>query len=265
MAFDQDLMQVSYSRPVRAEQLPAFFDELAAWADGAGVPFETIRYGEHPDQEFDLRLPAGDGPHPAAIVLHGGFWRAGFTRRNTAALAAALTKAGWLTANVEYRRLGPGAYREMLDDVAAASRHLGLDRPVAIGHSAGGQLALWLAASGGAAVAVALGGVCDLTAAARAGLGGDAVREFLGGGPNEAAQAYDEADPARLLPLGAPQLLVHGTADDRVPIELVHAYAELAGADARVLALDGAGHFHGIDPRSDYWPAIRDAIGEFRE
>lgn len=235
------------------EQLPAFFDELAAWADGAGAPAETVRYGEHPDHELDLRVPAGSGPHPVAIVLHGGFWRAPFTRRNTDALAVALTAAGWVTANVEYRRLGPGSYREMLEDVKQAAR--GLDAAIAIGHSAGGHLALWLAAHEGAAAAVGLGAVCDLEAAARERLGQDAVLELLGDPPD-----YDAADPGRMLPLGVPQLLVHGTRDDRVPIEHARAYAERAGDECRVLELEGADHFDVIDPRYPDFAKIVDAL-----
>jgi acetyl esterase/lipase len=253
-------------------RLPTFFDELAAWADGAGDAPETVRYGDHPDQELDLRVPDGAGPHPLAIVLHGGFWRAPHTRGNTNALAVALAGAGWATANVEYRRLGPGEYRATLDDVAAACDRLGelqtvdLDAWLAIGHSAGGHLALWLAARGGALrAAVALGGVCDLEAAARAHIGGDAVVEFLGGEPESATAAYDAADPGRLLPLGVPQLLVHGTDDDRVPIGLARAYAErarAAGDDCRLLELEGVDHFDVIDPRHLAWAGIVRAIGE---
>jgi acetyl esterase/lipase len=243
------------------EQLPEFFAELSAWAEAAGAQCETRSYGEHPDQVLDLREPGGPGPHPVAIVLHGGFWRAGFARENTTALAVALTAAGWTTANVEYRRLGPGRYRELLDDVAAAAR--GLEASLAIGHSAGGHLALWLAARGGAAAAVALGGVCDLGAAARAHLGGDAVQELLGGGPEDAPAAFAEADPARLLPLGAKQLLVHGLHDDRVPIEHARDYAELAraaGDDCRVLELEDADHFDVVDPRYAGFTRILDAL-----
>jgi acetyl esterase/lipase len=251
------------------EQLPAFFAELTAWAADRGGAAEIVRYGADPDQELELRLPEGPGPHPAAIVLHGGFWRAAFTRANTSALAVALTQAGWATANIEYRRLSPGAYRPMLDDVTAASRRLrelvDLDDSVAIGHSAGGQLALWLAARGGACSAVALGGVCDLAAAARAHIGADAVVEFLGGDPETAGPAYDAADPARLLPLGVPHLLVHGVADDRVPLELARAYAaraRAAGDDCRLLELGEADHFDVIDPRHAVWARIVGAIEE---
>jgi acetyl esterase/lipase len=232
------------------QQLEAFFAELAAWADEAAHPCETLRYGDHEDQVVDLRRAEG----PVALVLHGGFWRAGFAKRNTDAVATALAQAGWTTANAEYRRLGPGAYRELLDDVAAAAR---LVQPaVAIGHSAGGHLALWLAAQGAVTAAVALGGVCDLRAAAAAGLGNDAVREFLGADP----AGVPEADPAQQLPLGVPQLLVHGTEDDRVPTEHARAYAALAGDECRLLELEGADHFDVIDPRYADWQAIPNAM-----
>src|SRR5205823_14360485 len=128
--------------------LSAFLAELSSWAARAAVPAETRRYGGHPDQVVDLRAPESPGPHPLALVLHGGFWRPGFDRSTTDALAVALTRAGWRAANVEYRRLGPGAHRELLADVRTAAR--GLDAAVAVGHSAGGHLALWLAATGGA-------------------------------------------------------------------------------------------------------------------
>lgn len=236
-----------------SEELPAFFAGLSAWADAASIPVETIRYGEHEDQELDLRRP---GPAaPLAIVLHGGFWRAGFARDTTAALAVGLTRAGWATANVEYRRLGAGAYRELLDDVCAAAR--GLDAAVAIGHSAGGHLALWLAAKGGVRAAVALGGVCDLAAAERDHLGEDAVRELFGG------PACADADPAQLLPLGVPQVLVHGVHDDTVPVEHARDYAaraRAAGDDCRLVELGDAGHFDVIDPLYPGFARIVEAL-----
>jgi pimeloyl-ACP methyl ester carboxylesterase len=108
--------------------------------------------------------------------------------------------------------------------------------------------------------AVALGGVSDLEAAAREGLGRDAVRELLGGAPTEAASAYVEADPGRRLPLGAPHVLVHGTLDDVVPIEHARRYAERASEECRLVELDGIGHYDVVDPRSTAWPAVRAAV-----
>ena len=248
---------------MKAEELPAFFDGLERWARGRDGASELVTYGDHEDQVIELRRPSTAGPHGLAIVLHGGFWRAGYTRRSTTALAVALAEAGWTSANVEYRRLGHGAYRAMLDDVAAAGRRLAGFRPVvAVGHSAGGHLALWLAAEGMVDACVALGGVCDLAAADRARLGDGAVREFLGGAPDEAPDAYLAADPGARLPLGVPQVLVHGVEDDRVPLADAKAYAtraRAAGDDCRLVELE-AGHFEPIDPRSRAWPDVLDAL-----
>ena len=110
---------------------------------------------------------------------------------------------------------------------------------------------------------VALAGICDLEDAARGGLGQDAVQEFLGGEPADVPEAYEAADPARRLPLGVPQLLAHGTADDRVPFDHAERYAErarAAGDDCSVLALEHVDHFDVMDPRTDAWRAIGEAV-----
>jgi acetyl esterase/lipase len=231
----------------------AFFADLSSWAaEGPDYP-SVHRYGPHPDQIADLR--DGVDSSRVAVVIHGGFWRAGFTRENTTAVAVALARSGWTTWNLEYRRVGAGGgYPQTLEDVATFCGRL--ERPaVAIGHSAGGHLALWAAAEGLVGAAVALAGVCDLTAAAAAGLGEGAVVEFLDCDPASAP----DADPARRLPLATPATLVHGTCDDRVPI--AHARAFAAAANAKLLELDGADHFDIIDPRARWWSAIETAIG----
>ena len=149
--------------------LDALLVELPRWAADHAVPVETVAYGDHPDQIVEWR---GEGPTVA--VLHGGFWRPVWDRSTTVPLAIALARNGWRTANVEYRRR-PGRWRELLDDIAAAAA---LVQPqVAVGHSAGGHLALWLAD----VPAVALAGVCDVELAARRWLGDGAVIDFLGG------------------------------------------------------------------------------------
>jgi dipeptidyl aminopeptidase/acylaminoacyl peptidase len=251
--------------------LAEFFGGLREWVDATGDAPVRYAYGPHPDQHADLRLPHGAGPHPVAVVLHGGFWRASFTSANTAALACALSHAGLATWNVEYRRVGSdGGHPETLEDVAAACAALrDVAEPIehepclAIGHSAGGQLALWLAGEGLVASAVALAGVCDLVAAAAAGLGDHAVPGYLGAQPREAPDRYAEADPSQRLPTGQRLLLVHGDRDDRVPLEQSTAFqiaARAAGDDCELLLLEGAGHFDVIDPRAPVWPRMLDAI-----
>ncbi len=111
---------------------------------------------------------------------------------------------------------------------------------------------------------VALAPVSDLAACYRAGLDGDAAGELLGGGPGEQPQRYAAADPARLVPLGLPVRIVHGTADDRVPFAMSRSFAEraqAAGDDVRLAELAGGGHFDVIDPLSAAWPAV---LGSFR-
>ena len=219
--------------------LDAFLAELDAWAEERDPGAETLAYGRHPDQVVDLRR----GGARTAIVLHGGFWRPAFTRANTRALAVDLALRGWTTWNVEYRRTG---VHDTLDDVAAALVLTG--RGTAIGHSAGGHLALWAAGTGAVDRAVALAGVSDLLRAARDGIGANAAVEFAGPEPPA------DADPMRRLPLVVPALLVHGTEDDRVPVEYSRAFADASGCE--LLELPGVGHFEPIDPRSDAWAAV---------
>jgi pimeloyl-ACP methyl ester carboxylesterase len=217
----------------------ALIDELDAWAEQRDPGWETIAYGEHADQVADLR--AGGGR--TAVVVHGGFWRPAFTRRNTRALAVDLARRGWTTWNIEYRR---GGMVETLPDVATALQLTG--RTTAIGHSAGGHLVLWAAAEGLVEHAVSLAGVADLTRAARERIGDGAAIEFAG----EEPPAY--ADPMRRLPLPAPALLVHGTDDDRVPIDYGRAFAAAGGGE--LLELPRCGHFEPIDPRTPEWTRI---------
>ncbi|MGH2874611.1 MAG: alpha/beta hydrolase family protein, partial [Solirubrobacteraceae bacterium] len=209
----------------------------------------------------------GDGPHPVAVLLHGGFWRARFDRSTLAALAVDLALRGWASWNVEYRRAGVGGGPlEALADVRAALArlpHLGAplahDRVVLIGHSAGGQLALCLAGEPLGRAVVSLAGVCDLGAAAREAIGEDATVQFMGGSPEQVPDLYAVADPVRRAPTGAAVLLAHGDRDQRVPLEQSRSYlrAALAGGDrCELLELPGADHFDLIDPRTEAWGRI---------
>jgi pimeloyl-ACP methyl ester carboxylesterase len=213
--------------------------ELDAWAAARDPGCETVAYGEHPDQVADLRR----GGERVAIMLHGGFWRPEWTRTTTRALAVDLARRGWTSWNVEYRR---SSLDDMLADLAAALGRCGPG--TVIGHSAGGQLALWAALTGRAARAVSLAGVTDLARAAREGIGANAAVDLAGHDPPE------HADPMRLLPLRVPVLLVHGTEDDRVPVDYSRAFAAASGAE--LLELPGVGHFEVIDPRSPGWAEV---------
>ena len=141
---------------------------------------------------------------------------------------------------------------------------LDLARVVAVGHSAGGQLALWVASETGLARGVvALAGVADLRYGAEQRIGRGAVQDFLGGEPDDVPDRYAAASPIERLPLGVPQVLVHGTQDDAVPFEIAQRYRDAGvavGDDVRLVGLPGRGHFELIDPLTDAWQAVPSAV-----
>ena len=232
-----------------------------------------IQYGDDRFQFCDLRLPAGNGPHPIAVLLHGGFWRSIYGLEYLGHVSAALTAAGIATWNIEYRRLGNpgGGWPGTFEDVAKAVDHLaaiavefnlGLNRMIAIGHSAGGHLAFWLAAERKRLLqgVVGLAGVVDLRRAWELRLSNAVVADFLGGSPEEVPDRYRLASPIERLPLRIPQRLFHGTSDTSVPYEIavhyVHA-AQLCGDDAELITLENAGHFEIVDPRTKEFELVR--------
>jgi acetyl esterase/lipase len=246
-------------------------------------PADTrLAYGSDPNQFLDLRLPVAkekNKPTPLVINIHGGYWRAKYNLDHAGHLCAALTAKGLATANVEYRRVGNdgGAWPGTFADVRAAyqflrqnaQRHnLDSTRIIVMGHSAGGQLALCLAAHEPSMTrVVSLAGVVDLQRAYQLHLSNDAVVEFLRGKPGEVPDHYREADPMALAIPQARQWLIHGSADDVVPPEFsrdyVAAKAKRVGKekeDAHLLPISGAGHFDLIDPRSVAWKPIVESV-----
>jgi acetyl esterase/lipase len=234
-------------------------------------------YGRARGQFGELFLPGGDGPFPVAVLLHGGFWKAQYGRKQTHDLCADLVARGWAAWNVEYRRLGAlsgGGYPNTLDDVAAAVDHLAeipahaagvLDtaRVVAIGHSAGGHLAAWLATRAAPRVAVtgvvSQAGVVDLRMASELRLSDGIVHRFLGGTPFEVPERYAAASPAERLPLGVPALLTHGAHDEIVPPAMSEAFAaaaRAAGDDVELVVAPGEDHFGHLDPAGPLWQAV---------
>ena len=234
-----------------------------------------IAYGDDPFQFGYLRLPKSAGPHPVAIVIHGGFWRAAFDLEHSGHMCAALTKAGLATWSLEYRRIGnpgggwPGTCEDVLRGAAhlwalAVTYPLNAARVVAIGHSAGGHLALWLAAQKKPRLrgVVSLAGVADLRRAYELKLSNTVVGEFMGGPPDD---AYKQASPIERVPLGLPTRVIHGDRDDIVPIEISQRFVDAAvaaGDDSKLIALPGADHFPVIDPRSPEWAVVETTVLE---
>jgi acetyl esterase/lipase len=260
------------------------------------VPIKPLRlkYGSEPLQFGDLYLPNQSGEYPTVILIHGGYWRARYVLDLMNGLAEDLAKRGYAAWNIEYRRIGNpgGGWPGTLKDVARATDYLrelaityslNLQKVVPIGHSAGGHLAFWLVARPrislfvhnselintqhlddkketttplALAGAISLAGVVDLEMAWRLHLSNDAVVELVGGSFTDVPERYLASSPAAMLPLGIPQVLIHGTSDDSVPIEVSQAYVKAARSvndPITYLELEGVDHFDVIDPYSDAW------------
>jgi acetyl esterase/lipase len=231
-----------------------------------------IPYGKDPQQFGDLRLPSGPGPHRVVIFIHGGFWRNAYSLDHAGHACAALARAGAASWSLEYRRIGDpgGGWPGTMDDVLhgaewikrlAVRYHLDLERMVASGHSAGGQLALWLAVQNALNLrgVIPLAAVSDLRRAWALQLSKGVVRQLLGGTPDQVPQRYATTSPIELLPISVPQRLIHGTADDTVPFDMSARFAKKS-QNAKLIPLQGAGHFELIDPRSREWVTVQKNI-----
>ncbi|WP_410810677.1 alpha/beta hydrolase family protein [Micromonospora sp. 067-2] len=255
-------------------------DPRAVLTRPAPEPDRTVAYGDHPDQVADLRRPTGGGPaRPLVIVVHGGFWRVEYDRRHTGPLAAALAASGYPVAQLEYRRVGqpgggwPGTLTDVLAGVAALPRlaaeampdQMTGSAPILVGHSAGGQLAMYAAATAPAPVGgvLALAPVADLAEAYRRDLGPGAVAALLGGGPERFPDRYAAADPRMLVPMPTRTVVVHGSEDLQVPAAMSRDFvtsASAAGSDISLVELSECEHFGLIDPESAAWPSVVAAL-----
>lgn len=263
---------------------------------GEAGPFGPIRlaYGSDPLQFGDLRLPKGSGPFPIVVVLHGGCWINFYGLDLMQDMSDALTAQGLATWNVEYRRLGdPGSdYPNTLLDAAMAVDHvrklaqeypLNLAKVTTVGHSAGGQLAVWVAARPKLDAknplhgtnplpihaVVSLAGVLDLEESLNLGVCSGTAAKLMQGTPAEVPTRYAESSPRALLPIGVRLRLVHGNADTLVPLVMSQHYLEAAmKAGETNIALDvvdGADHFDIITPSSSKWSGVSKAIVELAQ
>jgi acetyl esterase/lipase len=241
----------------------------------------THSYGSHPSQVGELFLPSGDGPHAVCVVVHGGYWRAQYDRSLMEGLCLDLVAHGVAAWNLEYRRVGAGGgWPETFLDVAVGvdglaelDAALDLSHVLGVGHSAGGQLAFWAAAratlpddapgaSPGVAIAAAVSqaGVLDLTLAAGLVPSATPTKALLGD-PTSQYDRYVLASPRERLPLGIPQLVLHGDRDDTVSMRIATSYATAArnaGDPCELRVLTNTGHFEHIDAGNEAWHVARE-------
>jgi acetyl esterase/lipase len=266
------------------EMRPADVDALPAT-----TPALVDHYGPAPRQIGELRLPAGKGPFPVAVVIHGGCWTSGFaTLRGTAAIASALAARGIATWNVEYRQVGDpgGGWPGSFQDWAAATDHLralatryplDLKRAIVVGHSAGAHAALWVASRARlprasvirgsdplpVRAAVAIDGPGDLAPFVgmdAAVCGKPVIVPLMGGTPAAVPDRYRDGAPARQLPLGLPQTLVASTVLTPDLAEDYRRAAVAKGDRVTVVTTPGSDHFNIIAPGQPQWRDVEAAI-----
>lgn len=243
-----------------------------------------LPYGEDPNQFGDLYMPETNELHPLVILIHGGCWSSRHDLTYLSSFCSALAQEGIAVWSLEYRRVGnvgggwPGTFMDVADGAdfvrqLAARSMLDLSRVLAVGHSAGGHLALWLAARRLLTAAsqlymldplvlrgvVALAGIPDLKRALKQQICDDAAFYLMGGKPDEVSDRYHDGSPSEYVPLGIPLRLINGEQDEVVPVEYVRPFVEAseeAGDDIHFDVIPDAGHYELITPESAAWPVV---------
>ena len=251
-------------------------------------PTRTIAYGRDPNQVADLWLPSGKGPFPVVALIHGGCWQASIANHSYMNYAAEdLRRRGIAVWNIEYRAVDQpgGGYPGTFRDVGAALDRLVIEGPkddvsvkhlVVAGHSAGGHLALWAAGrdhlpkgsalhwAAPAAVAgvVDIAGIPNLKTDTETACGADVLRKLAGSPSHERPDVYADTSPAQLLPLGTPQIVIHGAQDTTVPPAVGQAYVAAARAkgDRVEFRSPPGGHVEEVTPGQPAWEEAVHAI-----
>ncbi len=270
------------------------FDFLT-WQEIAALPVSPadyrIQYGAGKLQFGDLRLPEGSGLHPLVVVIHGGCWLNAFDLEYAGNLCAAFSGEGIATWSLEYRRVGdigggwPGTFEDVaqgLDYVQELAKMYPIDvnRVITLGHSAGGHLALWLAAREKLSQdspfytpepfriqgVVSLAGITDIkTYSAGPSDCNQAALHLLGGTVADVKDRYDLTNPLDLLPFGIAQRLIHGYHDEIVSPDQARSYVEHAqkvGDNAELIMIENAAHFELIAPHISAFSVVKQVVLE---
>ena len=247
-----------------------------------------IDYGTDPYQFGELRIPEGDSLFPVIMIIHGGCWQSAYDKTLMDDMADDLTRRGYATWNLEYRRLGnpgggwPGTFLDIASGLKMLREirndyPLNLTKILVTGHSAGGHLALWLGGQSqlpdSAEIKttglpdikgiVSLAGITDLESYLAPSGCGSSVRSLTGGEPNEYPERYAQGSPMTFIPLGVPRVLVNGENDGIVPVSHIRPYYEAsvaANEQIELVTIPGAGHFEVISPGSIAWDPIVSAF-----
>lgn len=262
---------------------------LMTWDDlltrPRATPTQTVQWGAGPTDVADLWRPDGAGPHPVAVMVHGGCWQKEVADRTIMTWAADdLRRQGIAVWNIEYRGVDEvgGGYPGTFLDVAhaadalrgqAAAHNLDLTRVAAFGHSAGGHLAMWLAARPRLSQTspmrmddplklvgvVNSGGLADLAASKDVtgrGCLADIYDKLVGEISSSRALVLSDTSPAEMLPLGVRQISVNGHEDRIAPPvlgESIARKARAAGDRAEAQVVMNAGHAELIAPGTKAW------------
>jgi acetyl esterase/lipase len=250
----------------------------------ASAPDTILRYTDHPRGFAELRLPAGTGPFPLAVIYHGGCWKTGIaSQAYMAPLATRWQQLGIATLNVDYREVGdgggwPGSFADwaasarLIDEVAA--RHpIDRARVTLVGHSAGALPAQWLAASQGADGPVGERAPTKIRAAIVLDGPGDvgaertdfdalcqftAVDPFMGGEPQRFPERYKAISPFTAAPRLTDLMFVQAKLP--APSAATQKALQAAGARVGVRENAGASHFSIITPGAPEYAANEAAM-----
>ncbi|WP_043808856.1 prolyl oligopeptidase family serine peptidase [Rhodococcus triatomae] len=245
------------------------------------MPRTRIDYGSHPAQFGYLYTPLGvDGPVPVVMLVHGGYWSADFNLNLATTLASELARRGLAAWNVEYRRVGAGGgWPETSADIeaalAATATLLPEQSPVPldtadvriVGHSAGAQLAVWVAGQRDCPVrptrVVSQAGALDLASRAATRSGGAALTALFGVSYADDPELYRSASPLHRVPTGVPTVCIHGVEDVQVPVAASRAYVDAArgACDRAVLwEVPGEGHNDFLNRTTRSWALTLQAV-----